>query len=357
MKKLILLVSALVLLLSGCTAISEKYFEILSSRIEDNEETQISNISEQNIEIIDSLMDLMQLDESEKSVAGFTSESTFGDVLDETDNGKISTVFQTYYSEFVGYPAVATYVFWNINDDTGRKDVGNPTLTLMTFDVFRDEYSTSDKQIEEIIESMDAILGEHSTNEYPGFYKWENEESYCSLNTDTDSFGLGAIARIQAFSKTEMDLSILFPYPFGTDIYTVYSNEKSFELLEWFTEDMYTYHFDDYSNHLIYDDGETSVCLFFDIEDSDLKLGGASLQTNLQSADIEEIDEGLEYFGDRMEDILGPADSRDITHYYNSLNLSMEWPGLGVRAHEWSDETYSIFIDFSEGYFTDNYDG
>lgn len=346
MRKLILILMVTMLLCSGCTVVSEL---LLSST--ENTETETLKISEQNSEIIDSLIDIMQLDKTKNSVAGFTSESTFEDVLNEIDNGKISTVFLTYYSELVGYPTIVTYVFKNIEDDNGNIDIGNPPLVLMVFDVLLDEESTSGEQLKEIIESMDNFLGEHTTDEESENYYWEKDDFNCRFLTDTDFVSTGAIARIYAIATSEMDLSVLFPSSFGTDIYTVYCNEKSSPLPEGFTEDMYAYYYTDYSYHLIYYDGETSVCLFFTAEDSELKLSGASLQTDLQSAGIEELDDILESFADRMEDILGSADSRRITYCYNQPSLSMEWPGLVIRAYEYgSDETYSIFIDFSEDY-------
>ena len=347
MKKLILLVLAAVLLFSGCAAVSEKNFALSSSSAGITGELETSDTSGPNAGLIDSLINIMQLDKAKNSVAEFTCESTFEDVLDKTGEGKIETVFLTYYSELAGYPAVARYVFKNIDDDNENMVVCNPPLYFMTFDIFQDEDITCDEQLRDIINSMDAVLGENSTDEGSESCNWENESYQISINTDISETRSGTIARIMAFAPYGVDFTGLFPYAFGTDIYTVYQNETPAPLPESFTIDPYSY-------YLHYEDGGTAVSFFFAVRDLELKLSSASFQTDLYDIEIEDIGNCLKSFGDRMEEILGPADSRDSTHDKHP-SLLMEWPGLEVRAYNFiSTETYSIFIDFSEEYFIRN---
>ncbi len=343
MKALVLLTLAAVLLFSGCVATSEKNFELPSLSTGSTETPEISNTPVQSSKLIDSLIDNMQLDKAKDSVAGYTCESTFEDILDKAE-GKINTVFLTYYSELVGYPAVATYVFRN-TDDAVNTDAGNPPLCLMTFEIIQDK--NNNEQLNEIVSSMDAVLGEHSTDEEPGFYKWENESYHISLSTDS-SVAAEPIVRVFAYAPPETDLTSLFPYAFGTDIKTVYHNETPAPLPESYTISPYSY-------HLIYDDGGTRFAYFFAVRESELKLSSAEFHTDLYDIETEDIGNCLQSFGNRMEEILGSADSRSIMSYNTRPSLYMEWPGLEIKAYQYlSDENYSIFINFSEDYFIRN---
>lgn len=282
----------------------------------------------------------MQLDKAENSVAGFTCESSFGDVLDKAE-GKINTVFLTYFSEFVGYPSVVTYVFKNTDDSNG-----NPPLCLMFFDIIQEKDVTRDEQLKEIVDSMDAVLGEHANDEENSeICHWGKENRIFGLSTDTSEVRPETIARVTAFAPPETDLDNLFPYAFGTDIETVYRNETPTPLPEYFANEPYSY-------YLNYDDGDTNFAFFFAVRDSELKLSSAAIYTDLQETGIEEMDQCLEFFGDSMENILGSADSRDNTPYNKKPSLIMEWPGLEVKAYSFiNDRTYSILVNFSEAYF------
>ena len=331
MKTFKLLTLAVALLLSGCAAFENTF--------------ALPPTSRPNFEQIDSLIDILQLDKAKSSVAGFTCESTFGDVMNRESEEKVSTVFLTYYAELLGSPAIVKYIFRNINDGNEDIAVGNPTLALIIFDIFQDKDRKCDEQIKELVYSLDTVLGSHSYDEESEIYNWEDESCRFSLDTDTSLLMSGTIAQVSAFSLPGVDLTGLVPYAFGTDIETIYRNETPAPLPEYYASEPYSY-------YLSYGDG---FSFFFSIRDSELKLSSLGFQTDLYDMEIEDIGNCLESFGDRMEEILGPADSRSSMPYETKPSLFMEWPGVEVKAYNYiGDETYSIFVNVSEGYFVGN---
>ncbi len=330
MKTFKLLTLAVALLLSGCAAFENTF--------------ALPPTSRPNFEQIDSLIDILQLDKAKNSVAGFTCESTFGDVMNRKSEEKVSTVFLTYYAELLGSPAIVKYIFRNINDGNEDIAVGNPTLALIIFDIFQDKDRTCDEQIKELVDSLDTVLGSHSYDEESEIYKWENESYHISLSTDFN-VAPESIARVDVYTPPETDLTSLIPYAFGTDIETIYRNETPAPLPEYYASEPYSY-------YLSYDDG---FSFFFSVRDSELKLSSLGFQTDLYDMEIADIGDCLKSFGDRMEEILGPADSRSSMPYEKNPSLLMEWPGVEVKAYNYiGDETYSIFVNFSEDFFVGN---
>lgn len=230
MKKIILLALSIVLLLSGCMFVG------------------LNPVS--NLEVYESLVSMMRNNAETHTLEGCTRENTYDEVISVIGAQDISQAHLAYNIELLGSPVVMQCVFIN------SRGIGL-SLKDMFFDIMPDVEMDRDDQIEALVTQMDAELGTHEydLDDFDEIYSWDQNNCIIDLTVFDDGEDGGkrdseAIGYISVLPGTVVfgiypKCPDLFPYQLGTDIQTVYQNEKPAALPRGFEDSVYMEYTDD----------------------------------------------------------------------------------------------------------------
>ena len=341
MKKLILLALSIVLLLSGCMFVG---FNPVS-----------------NSEVYESLVSKMRNNAETHTLEGCTRESTYDDVLSVIGEQDISQAHLAYNYELLGSPVVIEYVFIN------RRGIGL-SLKDMFFDIMPDREMDSDAQIEALVAQMDAELGAHEydLDDFDEIYSWDQNNCIIDLTVFDDGEDGGqrnseAIGYLSVWPGTVVfgifpECPDLFPYQLGTDIQTVYQNEKPAALPEGFEDSVY----------MEYTDNGIAVRLGFSADAAGFKLRDGRYNVFLNPMSFKSSLKYFESLADDLETAVGDPEARGYgvpevfendsgyTHESTSGAQSLSMQDILDSGGDdyWLDITWSN-IRFSAAYVTD----
>lgn len=306
-----------------------------------------------NAETINSLIERMQSNKDTNSVEGFTGESTVIDAADKISVNYITGASLAYRSKLLGYPAVVKYNFSYSNDML--------PLTSMVFYIIPEQRSEYQKQLKRFAKKLKAELGDPG-GDYPN-YRWESDSDNYQVILSSDgslaSTGILANVNVSTVPFRYYDLPDIFPDIVSTDIETIYKNETPEPGLEELTRDASLY-------TLTYIDKGIPVGLFFEVRGTEIKLCRVQYDYILPDTGDEDMDRCFKSLGDSMEEIFGPAASRDDSSIeltqgdppqkMNKFHLDMTWPGLKLGVYyvynNSSDKNYYVDIIFWGQYFS-----
>ena len=167
----------------------------------------------------------------------------------------------------------------------------------------------NDTQIEEILAQMDVALGSHKSNhdDFGDEYSWDQNNCSISMTVYDESVqDSGEVALIAVNPKVIMfgifpKCPALFPYPFGTNIQTVYHNEKSSSLPEGFEN----------SGSLTYKEDGVEISLQFITEETgDIRLSEGRYDVCLNTMGFKKSLEYFETLSDGLVAVVGQPDAK-----------------------------------------------
>lgn len=284
MKKVIIVLSlAVVLVLSGCLPLL----------------AQVYGNTVSNSQISKSLISKMQSNIKTHTFEGFTSENTFGDVLEKTDVKKIRYASLIYASELMGYPAAMQCTFSSYG--------GKLLLDELYFYIVFSGATAENMYEEQLLVKLDAELGDHIKNGYEdGYteYTWEKGGWKVDMTFQEDDSG--AFADVNVYPPMTIMGSLpkipdMFPYQLGTDIYTVYQKETPRALPEGFS---------DFSS-VEYKDGGIDVSLQFETDETGvIKFSMGNYNAWLNDMALKDSLDYYESFADGLESAAGKPEAR-----------------------------------------------
>lgn len=207
-KTLLILVLAIGVILSGCAFDPASPF--YSERSSNPNPVDSERLS--NPELSETLISRAQKNINARAFEGFTDESTFGDCLAKISKESISYAIISYETELLGYPASIECSF---------SKHGNELLAdAFSFHVM----SVSDAVVEELLDKLDAELGNRKTDPFAD-YEWEKDGLSVALSHFKDYHGQLHISMYapRAAGGIFPNVPSIFPCQLGADIDTVYN--------------------------------------------------------------------------------------------------------------------------------------
>ncbi len=308
-KTVMLIILSTLLLFSGCM-----------NEFIDNSPSVISK----------SLIARMQKNINTKSLEGFTRNSTFCDALKKIPVREISQAKLMYNSVLFGSPVVSEYIF----DYRGS----GLSLGWMNFSIMPDGSNDRDAQIKEILAQMDAALGRHksSHDDFGDEYSWDQNNCSISMTVyDENVQDSGEFAQIAVNPKVIIfgifpKCPAQFPYPFGTDIQTVYYNEKPSPLPAGFEN----------SGSLTYKEGGVEICLQFITEETgDIRVSEGRYDVYLNTMGFKKSLIYFETLSDGLITVVGEPDAKgygvpDVFQDESGFTYEISPGAQGLSAHD-----------------------